>query len=65
MLKGRCAYGTLKDVADDANDGKRMVLCTTVVDAEEKTFKSKKTGNTETYCKLILQQNNDTCECAT
>jgi len=34
-----------------------------VVDVEEKKMTSKKTGNKETYCKLVLQQNNDTCEC--
>lgn len=62
-IKGRFGYGTIKDALDDSSDGKRMAICATVVDTEEKTFKSKKTGNTETYCKLLLQQNNDTIEC--
>ena len=34
-----------------------------VINLEEKTSQSKKTGNIEKYCKLVLQQNNDSCEC--
>ena len=42
---------------------KRVGICATVVEIDEKKFKSKKTGNEETFCKLTLQQNNDLCEC--
>lgn len=56
-------YLSFKDVSDDENDGKKASIAATVVDVEEKKFKSTKTGHTETFCKLTLQQNNDICEC--
>ena len=49
ILKGRCPYGTLANVAEDDNDGKRLAVCATVIGFEEKTFQSKKNGNIETY----------------
>lgn len=63
QLKGRCSYLNLREVADDDNDGRKVAIAATVADYEEKKLKSKKTGQTETYCKLLLQQNNDLCEC--
>lgn len=56
-------YLSFKDVAEDENDGKKASIAATVVDVEEKKFKSTKTNCTETFCKLTLQQNNDICEC--
>lgn len=63
QLKGRVSYCTLRGIAPKEKDETRVAICATVVDMEEKKFKSKKTGNEETFCKLILQQNNDLCEC--
>ena len=57
------SYLSLKEVADDDSDGRKASIAATVVEAEEKKFKSTKTGRTETFCKLTLQQNNDLCEC--
>lgn len=57
------AFLNFKDVADDMNDGKRAAIVATIADIEEKKFKSSKTGKTEVFCKLTLQQNNDICEC--
>lgn len=62
QLKGRVSYVSLKDLMLDSSDGKRAGICATIVEIEEKKYVSKKTGETETYCKLLLQQNNDVCE---
>ena len=62
-IKGRASYATLKTILDPEKEDSRVAVCATVVDVEEKKMTSKKTGNKETYCKLVLQQNNDTCEC--
>lgn len=63
QLKGRVSYATIKDIMDDDMEEKRVGMCATVVDIEEKRFTSKKTNKEETFCKLLLQQNNDICEC--
>lgn len=63
LIKGRASYGTLKDIVPLETEGKKIAACATVVEFEEKTFKSKKTGSTETFCKITLQQNNDSCDC--
>ena len=63
QLKGRVSYATLQSIMPNEMDGKKVGVCATVVEVEEKKFKSKKTGGKETFCKLLLQQNNDLCEC--
>lgn len=63
QLKGRVSYATIKDIMDDEMEEKRVGICATVVEIEEKRFTSKKTNKEETFCKLLLQQNNDVCEC--
>lgn len=63
QLKGRVSYATLQNITPNEMDGKKVGVCATVVEVEEKKFKSKKTGGEETFCKLLLQQNNDLCEC--
>lgn len=63
QLKGRVSYATLQSITQNEMDGKKVGVCATVVEVEEKKFKSKKTGGEETFCKLLLQQNNDLCEC--
>lgn len=63
LVKGRSSYLTLKEVMDDENDGRRAAIAATVADYEEKKLTSKKTGKKESYAKLIIQQNNDLCEC--
>lgn len=63
QLKGRVSYATLQSIMPNEMDGKKVGVCATVVEVEEKKFKSKKTGSEETFCKLLLQQNNDLCEC--
>lgn len=63
QLKGRVSYATLQSITPNEMDGKKVGVCATVVEVEEKKFKSKKTGGEETFCKLLLQQNNDLCKC--
>lgn len=62
-IKGKASYSTLRDIAPLEEEGKKIAVCATVVEVEEKKFKSKKTGNTETFCKMTIQQNNDVCDC--
>ncbi len=61
-IKGRASYATLKDTLSQDKDGKRVAICATVAEIEEKKFTSKRTGNIETFCKVTLQQNNDIAE---
>lgn len=63
QVKGKATYFTLKEVEPLEVEDKRVAICATIVDIEEKQFTSKKTGSKETFCKLTLQQNNDICEC--
>ncbi|MDR1090107.1 MAG: DNA polymerase III subunit alpha [Prevotella sp.] len=62
-IKGKASYTTLQGIAPLEEEGKKVAVCATVVEVEEKKFKNKKSGDTETFCKMVLQQNNDTCEC--
>lgn len=61
-IKGRATYMNIRDTFLSEKDGKRAAICATVVEIEEKKFNSKRTGNTETFCKVVLQQNNDMTE---
>lgn len=61
-IKGRAAYHSLQEISPTEKDGKKAAVCATIVDLEEKKFVSKKTGETETFCKITLQQNNDMAE---
>ncbi len=61
-IKGRATYTSIRDTFLSEKDGKRAAVCATIVEIEEKKFNSKRTGNTETFCKVVLQQNNDMTE---
>lgn len=62
QIKGRAAYCSLKDIVDPEIDGKKVAVCATIVEIDEKKFTSKKTGEIEVFCKLTLQQNNEMSE---
>lgn len=62
LMKGRGKFTMLSEVPDPALDGSKLVVCASIVEMEEKRFDSKKTGKTETFCRILLQQNNDICE---
>lgn len=55
-------YTSIKDTFDDDKDGRKAIVCATVIGMDEKSFVSKKTGETEIFCKLHLQQNTDSTE---
>ncbi len=61
-IKGKAAWALLKNVLDPDYDGKRVAICATIVDIEEKKYQDKKTGEQKMYGKLLLQQNNDLVE---
>lgn len=61
-IKGRAAWTMLKNVKEDDYDGKRVAICASIVEIEEKKFLDKKTGANKTFCKVLLQQNNDLVE---
>ena len=61
-IKGKGAWALLKNILDPDYDGKRVAICASIVDIEEKKFKDKKTGENRIFCKILLQQNNDLTE---
>lgn len=61
-INGRAAWAMLKNVKEDDYDGKRVAICASIVEIEEKKFLDKKTGANKTFCKVLLQQNNDLVE---
>lgn len=61
-IKGRAAWTMLKNVKEDDYDGKRVAICASIVEIEEKKFLDKKTSANKTFCKVLLQQNNDLVE---
>lgn len=62
-MKGRASYFDLNEIAPLDMEGRRVIVCATVVDSVERQFKSKKTGEKQSFLVLTLQQNNDLCEC--
>ncbi len=62
-IKGRASYTVLGDIFQPEMEDKKVAICATVVDVEEKKYEDKRTGDKKMFCKLLLQQNNDSCEC--
>lgn len=62
QIKGKASWVFLKNILDQDYDGKRVAVCASIVDIEEKKFKDKKTGENRVFCKIQLQQNNDLAE---
>lgn len=61
-IKGKASYMTLRDALNLDNEGKRIVVCATILEHDEISYKDKKTGDKKTFCKIKLQQNNDIIE---
>ena len=59
-IRGRATYRNLTDIVKPELDGTKAIVCATIIEIDEKKFTSKKTGEQEVFCKLTLQQNNDT-----
>lgn len=62
FAKRYAKYFTLKDCLVPENEDEKVAVCATVAEVNEKKFESKKTGKTETFCTVILHQNNDIVE---
>lgn len=61
-VKGKASWMELRCAMDLDNEGKRIVVCATVTDVEEKSYKDKISGKKKKFAKLTLQQNNDLME---
>lgn len=61
-IKGKAAWALLKNTQKDEYDGKRVAICASIADIEEKKYKSKETGENKVFGKLLLQQNNELVE---
>lgn len=61
-VKGKASYVTLREVSEPSSDGRRAVVCATVADVTEASYKDKATGERKKFVKLMLQQNNDVTE---
>lgn len=61
-VKGKASYMELRRAFEADNEGKRIVVCATVNEVEEKSYKDKMTGERKKFAKLMLQQNNDMME---
>lgn len=61
-VKGKASYMELRRAFDPDNEGKRIVVCATANEAEEKAYKDKMTGEQKKFAKIMLQQNNDMME---
>lgn len=61
-VKGKASYTKLRDAMNSDYEGKRITVCVTVNEIEEKSYKDKTTGEKKRFAKLSLQQNNDTME---
>lgn len=61
-VKGKASWMELRSAMDLDNECKRIVVCATVTDVEEKSYKDKISGEKKRFAKLTLQQNNDLME---
>ncbi|CDN31822.1 hypothetical protein BN938_1742 [Mucinivorans hirudinis] len=52
----------LADVLNLDNESKRVAICATVIETEEKSYTDKMTGEKRRFLKITLQQNNDAVE---
>lgn len=59
QIKQHIAYADLKNLADLDMEGKKIAVCATVIEIEERKYKDKKTGENKPFCKIQVQQNNE------
>lgn len=62
LVKGKAKYMRVVDALDMDNEGKRIAVCATVSEVEEKSYKDKMTGEKKRFAKVLLRQNNDMIE---
>lgn len=61
-IKGKASYMNLREALDIDNEGKKIVVCATVVEQEEISYNDKQSGEKKQFCKIKLLQNNDLIE---
>lgn len=61
-VKGKASWMEFRNAMDLDNEGKRVVVCATVTEVEEKSYKDKISCERKKFAKLSLQQNNDLME---
>ena len=61
-LKGKVKYTPISIALDLDNEGKRIAVCATVTEVEERSYIDKTTGEKKRFYKVMLQQNNDLME---
>jgi len=52
-------YFELKGMSDEMLGEQRVMICASLAEIDEKSYKDKKTGEKKTYAKIVLQQNID------
>lgn len=62
LLKGRVSYMSLADALNPEHEGRRIVVCATVTEVEEKSYTDKTTGQKKRFAKVVVQQNNESME---
>lgn len=62
QIRGKASYMTFRNALEQDSEGKRIVICATVIEQDEISYKDKHTGESKRFCKLKLQQNNDLME---
>lgn len=61
-IKKRIGYMTLPEAMNPENEGKKIVVCGSVADLNEVSYKDKNTDEKKRFCKVLLQQNNSSAE---
>ncbi len=61
-VRKKASYIEIAEALDLDNEGRRIAVCATVTEIEEKSYKDKKTGEQKKFAKIQLQQNNDMME---
>ncbi len=61
-FKGKAKYMPLSQALDMDNEGKKIAVCATVTEVEERSYMDKQTGEKRRFYKVVLQQNNDLME---
>ena len=62
QLKGKVKYHNLSSALDPKNEGRRVVVCATITEVDERSFIDKSSGEKKRFYKVMLQQNNDLME---
>ncbi|MFR9542294.1 MAG: HNH endonuclease [Rikenellaceae bacterium] len=62
LVKGKAKYMPLSQALDMDNEGKKIAVCATVTEVEERSYMDKQTGEKRRFYKVVLQQNNDLME---